>query len=226
MRREATGSTAPGWRVDCGGEPDAAGAWEVRGPDVTPRAKREARRRERAEIPPPLVPAVSVAGGQPSSRGSRRSGGRRPASPAGRRRRPAPEAPASWRWGDGRRGQAGRPLSRRRVREEPSSTHSNPASSRASHFSTHSNPASSRASHFSTHPNPPVSEGAGAAHPLPGPGWLWRQWKTGQAGHRGASGAPAVARQPGLTSGPDIYPERWRDTPWDHTTTVHTRDIC
>ena len=185
MRREATGSTAPGWRVDCGGEPDAAGAWEVRGPDVTPRAKREARRWERAEIPPPLVPAVSVAGGQPSSRGSRRSGGRRPASPTGRRRRPAPEAPASWRWGDGRRGQAGSPLSRRRVRGAVFDTFKSGQFTGEPLFDTLKSgqftgrplfdtprPASSRAGHFSTHPNPPVSEGAGAAHPLPGPGWL------------------------------------------------------
>ena len=171
MRREATGSPAPGWRVDCGGEPDAAGAWEVRGPDVTPRAKREARRWERAEIPPPRVPAVSVAGGQPSSRGSRRSGGRRPASPAGRRRRPTPEAPASWRWGDGRRGQAGRPLSRRRVRGAVFDTLKSGQFTGRPLFDT-PRPASSRAGHFSTHPNPPVSEGAGAAHPLPGPGWL------------------------------------------------------
>jgi hypothetical protein len=72
VRREATGPAAPGWEVDCGGGPGAAGEWAVGQPGVTPQAKRKARRRECAGVPLPpcrrsrcvaaAVPAVAAVG--------------------------------------------------------------------------------------------------------------------------------------------------------------------
>jgi hypothetical protein len=105
VRREATGPTAPGWRVDCGGGPDAAGAWEVGRPDVTPRAKREARRWKRAGVPSPCAGGL---GARRTALEPRRPEGRweagQPALRGGGEAPEAPGVPASCRCGDGRRG--------------------------------------------------------------------------------------------------------------------------
>jgi hypothetical protein len=82
VRREATGPTAPGWRVDCGGGPDAAGAWEVGRPDVTPWAKREARRWKRAGV---LSPCAGGLGARRTTLKPRRPEGRWEAGQPARR---------------------------------------------------------------------------------------------------------------------------------------------
>jgi hypothetical protein len=96
VRREATGPAAPGWEVDCGGAPCAAGEGVVGRSDVTARAKREARWRERAGVPSPRAGVLGVRR-RPSSRGGGGAMGAGPPAQTGGRPGPCLGAPASCR---------------------------------------------------------------------------------------------------------------------------------
>jgi hypothetical protein len=86
VRQEATGPAAPGWMVDCGGAPCAAGAGAMGRSGVTARAKRKARRRARAGVPFPPAGVLGVRRRRPPSRGGEGAvGAGQPAQMGGRR---------------------------------------------------------------------------------------------------------------------------------------------
>jgi hypothetical protein len=104
VRREATGPAAPGWEVDYGGASCAAGKGVMGRSDVTARAKREARWRERAGVPSSRAGVLGVRW-RLSSRGDGGAVGAGQPAQTGGRRGPGLGAPASCRLGVGGAGE-------------------------------------------------------------------------------------------------------------------------
>jgi hypothetical protein len=240
VRREATGPTAPGWRVDCGGGPDAAGAWEVGGPDGDATGQAGGPTVDACWGPLPLCRRSRCAADDPRAAAAGGAVGSRPASPAGRRR--GPRGPGgtgqlpvgSWAARVAWRGRRGTFAHSPKLTSWGGARGAGPPNPKP------------RAGlggcrgRFSTHPNSPVHGGpcfdtpktdqlAGApARPTPGSPdarCLWGPWAGRLGGASGCTRRPRRRPAVGVDRRTDIYPGRWGSTRWDHTTTVLIKDI-